>query len=238
MFWADDGLDTGPILLQRQCAVEPNDTVDTLYNRFLFPEGIKAMVTASHSPWWVTRSHYCAVEEYYYSLLFSQDQQRLKCDFASMITSWKSPTKLTMKVLHIFHKFQFVFQNIKILPCFRRLKQTSKWHRTERVWAGMCVCCLTASPRCRWRPCSSSPMERLLGSHSRKRERATRASRGSPTPRWEDVTSRSVGSSGWGWNWRLLFACRCEFECDCSSQWGAVELITCPGCHPGLYDSW
>ncbi|KAJ4924894.1 hypothetical protein JOQ06_003843 [Pogonophryne albipinna] len=44
VFWADDGLDTGPILLQRECAVKPNDTVDTLYNRFLFPEGIKAMV--------------------------------------------------------------------------------------------------------------------------------------------------------------------------------------------------
>ncbi|XP_046878621.1 mitochondrial 10-formyltetrahydrofolate dehydrogenase [Hypomesus transpacificus] len=44
IFWADDGLDTGPILLQRACVVEPNDTVDTLYNRFLFPEGIKTMV--------------------------------------------------------------------------------------------------------------------------------------------------------------------------------------------------
>uniref|UniRef100_A0A8C7T916 10-formyltetrahydrofolate dehydrogenase n=1 Tax=Oncorhynchus mykiss TaxID=8022 RepID=A0A8C7T916_ONCMY len=44
IFWADDGLDTGPILLQRECSVEPNDTVDSLYNRFLFPEGIKAMV--------------------------------------------------------------------------------------------------------------------------------------------------------------------------------------------------
>ncbi|KAM6895413.1 mitochondrial 10-formyltetrahydrofolate dehydrogenase [Xenentodon cancila] len=44
VFWADDGLDTGPILLQRECAVEANDTVDTLYNRFLFPEGIEAMV--------------------------------------------------------------------------------------------------------------------------------------------------------------------------------------------------
>ncbi|XP_072309496.1 mitochondrial 10-formyltetrahydrofolate dehydrogenase [Eucyclogobius newberryi] len=44
VFWADEGLDTGPILLQRECPVEPNDTVDTLYNRFLFPEGIKAMV--------------------------------------------------------------------------------------------------------------------------------------------------------------------------------------------------
>ncbi|KAJ8373659.1 hypothetical protein SKAU_G00042390 [Synaphobranchus kaupii] len=46
VFWADDGLDTGPILLQRECPVEANDTVDSLYNRFLFPEGIKAMVEA------------------------------------------------------------------------------------------------------------------------------------------------------------------------------------------------
>ncbi|KAI5947414.1 Mitochondrial 10-formyltetrahydrofolate dehydrogenase [Manis javanica] len=46
VFWADDGLDTGPILLQRSCDVQHNDTVDTLYNRFLFPEGIKAMVEA------------------------------------------------------------------------------------------------------------------------------------------------------------------------------------------------
>lgn len=45
VFWANDGLDTGPILLQRSCDVEPNDTVDALYNRFLFPEGIKAMVS-------------------------------------------------------------------------------------------------------------------------------------------------------------------------------------------------
>ncbi|XP_070557579.1 mitochondrial 10-formyltetrahydrofolate dehydrogenase-like isoform X2 [Ptychodera flava] len=43
IFWADDGLDTGPILLQKECDVDPNDTVDTLYNRFLYPEGIKAM---------------------------------------------------------------------------------------------------------------------------------------------------------------------------------------------------
>ncbi|XP_035207691.1 mitochondrial 10-formyltetrahydrofolate dehydrogenase-like isoform X2 [Stegodyphus dumicola] len=46
VFWADDGLDTGPILLQRECDVDPNDTVDSLYNRFLYPEGIKAVVEA------------------------------------------------------------------------------------------------------------------------------------------------------------------------------------------------
>uniref|UniRef100_S4RDA3 Formyl transferase N-terminal domain-containing protein n=1 Tax=Petromyzon marinus TaxID=7757 RepID=S4RDA3_PETMA len=46
VFWADAGLDTGPLLLQRECRVEPNDTVDSLYNRFLYPEGIKAMTEA------------------------------------------------------------------------------------------------------------------------------------------------------------------------------------------------
>lgn len=46
VFWADDGLDTGPILLQKDCAVEPNDTVDSLYNRFLYPEGVKSMAEA------------------------------------------------------------------------------------------------------------------------------------------------------------------------------------------------
>ena len=46
IFYADDGLDTGPILLQREVYVDVNDTVDTLYNRFLYPEGIKAMVSS------------------------------------------------------------------------------------------------------------------------------------------------------------------------------------------------
>ncbi|XP_076870245.1 cytosolic 10-formyltetrahydrofolate dehydrogenase [Brachyhypopomus gauderio] len=46
VFWADDGLDTGPILLQKECNVEPDDTVNTIYKRFLFPEGVKGMVEA------------------------------------------------------------------------------------------------------------------------------------------------------------------------------------------------
>ncbi|KAG7167569.1 Cytosolic 10-formyltetrahydrofolate dehydrogenase-like [Homarus americanus] len=46
IFWADDGLDTGPILLQRKVDIDPNDTVDSLYNRFMYPEGIKAMAEA------------------------------------------------------------------------------------------------------------------------------------------------------------------------------------------------
>lgn len=46
IFWADDGLDTGPILLQKSTDVQPEDTVDTLYNRFMYPEGIKSMAEA------------------------------------------------------------------------------------------------------------------------------------------------------------------------------------------------
>uniref|UniRef100_A0A5F8HFJ8 10-formyltetrahydrofolate dehydrogenase n=1 Tax=Monodelphis domestica TaxID=13616 RepID=A0A5F8HFJ8_MONDO len=46
VFWADDGLDTGDILLQKECDVLPDDTVSSLYNRFLFPEGVNGMVEA------------------------------------------------------------------------------------------------------------------------------------------------------------------------------------------------
>lgn len=43
IFWADDGLDTGPILLQKKCKVDENDTLNTLYKRFLYPAGVAAM---------------------------------------------------------------------------------------------------------------------------------------------------------------------------------------------------
>eukprot|EP00095_Tigriopus_kingsejongensis_P011504 snap_masked-scaffold56_size446035-processed-gene-3.11 protein:Tk11504 transcript:snap_masked-scaffold56_size446035-processed-gene-3.11-mRNA-1 annotation:"aldehyde dehydrogenase family 1 member l1" len=46
IFWADEGLDTGPILLQRDCWVDPNENKESLNRRFLFPEGVKAMVEA------------------------------------------------------------------------------------------------------------------------------------------------------------------------------------------------
>lgn len=45
IFYADDGLDTGPIILQKSVDIESNETVDSLYNRFLYPEGIKGMVS-------------------------------------------------------------------------------------------------------------------------------------------------------------------------------------------------
>uniref|UniRef100_A0A8C4NB35 10-formyltetrahydrofolate dehydrogenase n=1 Tax=Eptatretus burgeri TaxID=7764 RepID=A0A8C4NB35_EPTBU len=46
VFWADSGLDTGPILLQKEVSVTSDDTLNSLYRRFLFPEGIKGMVEA------------------------------------------------------------------------------------------------------------------------------------------------------------------------------------------------
>ncbi|XP_050302908.1 cytosolic 10-formyltetrahydrofolate dehydrogenase [Anthonomus grandis grandis] len=46
IFWADDGLDTGPILLQEECEILEDDTVDSLYKRFLYPVGISALARA------------------------------------------------------------------------------------------------------------------------------------------------------------------------------------------------
>ena len=45
IFWGDDGLDTGPLLLQRETDIDINDTVDSIYSRFLYPEGVRAMVS-------------------------------------------------------------------------------------------------------------------------------------------------------------------------------------------------
>ena len=46
IFWCDDGLDTGPLLLQKSVDLDPDETIDSLYTRFLYPEGIQAMAEA------------------------------------------------------------------------------------------------------------------------------------------------------------------------------------------------
>lgn len=46
IFWPDDGLDTGPVLLAREVMIEPDDTVGSLYFDKLFPLGIAAMMEA------------------------------------------------------------------------------------------------------------------------------------------------------------------------------------------------
>jgi len=44
IFWPDEGLDTGPILLQREVTIEPDDTLGSVYFGRLFPLGVEAMV--------------------------------------------------------------------------------------------------------------------------------------------------------------------------------------------------
>ena len=44
IFWPDDGLDTGPILLQKEVDILPDDTLGTLYFNKLFPLGVDAMI--------------------------------------------------------------------------------------------------------------------------------------------------------------------------------------------------
>lgn len=43
IFWPDEGLDTGPILLQREVAIEPDDTLGTVYFGKLFSLGVEAV---------------------------------------------------------------------------------------------------------------------------------------------------------------------------------------------------
>jgi len=44
VFWPDKGIDTGPILLQKEVEIAPDDTIGSLYFNQLFPLGIEAIV--------------------------------------------------------------------------------------------------------------------------------------------------------------------------------------------------
>jgi len=46
IFWVEKGLDTGPILLQKEVEIGPEDTAGSLYFNTLFPLGVDAMVEA------------------------------------------------------------------------------------------------------------------------------------------------------------------------------------------------
>jgi len=44
IFWPDNGLDTGPILLQKEVEIGPDDTLGSIYFDSLFPMGVEAML--------------------------------------------------------------------------------------------------------------------------------------------------------------------------------------------------
>jgi len=46
IFWPDNGLDTGDILLQKKTAIGPTDTLGSVYFDRLFPMGVEAMLEA------------------------------------------------------------------------------------------------------------------------------------------------------------------------------------------------
>jgi methionyl-tRNA formyltransferase len=46
IFWPDDGLDEGPILLQKHCDIGPDETLGDVYFKKLFPMGVDAMIEA------------------------------------------------------------------------------------------------------------------------------------------------------------------------------------------------
>jgi methionyl-tRNA formyltransferase len=44
IFWPDDGLDEGPILMQKTCGIGPDETLGDVYFKKLFPMGVDAMI--------------------------------------------------------------------------------------------------------------------------------------------------------------------------------------------------
>jgi methionyl-tRNA formyltransferase len=46
LFWVDPGIDTGPVLLQKEVKVDPDDTTGSLYFNKIFPLGIEAIAEA------------------------------------------------------------------------------------------------------------------------------------------------------------------------------------------------
>ena len=46
IFWPDKGLDTGPVLLQKETPISADDTLGSVYFDRLFPMGVEAMVEA------------------------------------------------------------------------------------------------------------------------------------------------------------------------------------------------
>ena len=46
IFWPDNGLDTGPVLLQKAVDIGPDDTLGSVYFDHLFPLGVDAMIEA------------------------------------------------------------------------------------------------------------------------------------------------------------------------------------------------
>ena len=44
IFWPDDGLDEGPIMMQKSCDIGPDETLGDVYFKKLFPMGVDAMM--------------------------------------------------------------------------------------------------------------------------------------------------------------------------------------------------
>jgi methionyl-tRNA formyltransferase len=84
IFWPDDGLDEGPVLLQKTCEIGPDETLGEVYFNKLFPMGVDAMVESlelvkagiilKHDQW---------LDEGSYESWFRRDQARI--DWASPI---------------------------------------------------------------------------------------------------------------------------------------------------------
>jgi len=85
IFWADERIDTGPILLQKEVEIAPEDTTGSLYFNSLFPLGVEAIVEAVEL---ISRGKAPRI---------SQDESKATyeppCDDSVACVDWKKSTK-------------------------------------------------------------------------------------------------------------------------------------------------
>jgi len=85
IFWPDGGIDTGPILLQKEVKISPDDTVGSLYFEKLFPMGVEALVEAIDL------------------IKIPQDESRATCEGLctekDAIIDWSAPTDRTYNLI-------------------------------------------------------------------------------------------------------------------------------------------
>ncbi|MEO1206550.1 MAG: methionyl-tRNA formyltransferase [Pseudomonadota bacterium] len=78
IFWPDDGLDEGPIMLQKTCEIGPDETIGDVYFNKLFPMGVDAMIEGLDLvKAGVILKHHQVLEEGSYESWFKKDLAKI-----------------------------------------------------------------------------------------------------------------------------------------------------------------
>ncbi len=91
IFWPNDGLDEGPILMQKTCSIGPDETLGDVYFKKLFPMGVDAMMESLDLiKAGVVIRHDQRLDDGSYESWFGREQARL---------DWSKPVSETYNII-------------------------------------------------------------------------------------------------------------------------------------------